>query len=87
MKLLAKLHIPVFLIILIVSSFLISITWEGATSYDDGGLGTFALIVIIPILVLSKISNIPPLILAAIIVSLLVFIEVRLINFIRNAEK
>ena len=50
MKKLITLRLPAILASLILIAGLISLTWESGTSYDDGGLGTFSFIILMPIM-------------------------------------
>lgn len=74
-SLLIRFHIPALLAALIIVIGGISLTWEKYTSYDDGGLGSIALLVVIPIAWLSQVLSIHPLLIFVTVLAALIYTD------------
>lgn len=72
---LSQLHIPSVVASILLVSLLISFTWENGTSYDDGGLGTLAFIVLIPIQLVGDMINLQPQLIGFVSVISLYFLD------------
>ncbi|MCZ4252248.1 hypothetical protein MKZ42_17835 [Pseudoalteromonas shioyasakiensis] len=86
MKKLITLRLPAILASLILIAGLISLTWESGTSYDDGGLGTFSFIILMPIMILRSLIKLPVWVLVPTISVGLFYLDYFLNKRLKNKE-